>query len=147
VIVGGISYDLTTPSGQTSGVKLNVQDNLIPGVAYTLKLDFDVAKSIVLTGNGKYILKPVIRAIADAASGVLTGTVSPVASLPNVYAITGTDTVGTMTDANGKFYFSGLPAGNYTLRFEPIGPYSVKTVTGVAVTNGQIKDVGIVNFN
>ena len=28
VIVAGVSYNLTTPSGQTSGVKLNVHDNL-----------------------------------------------------------------------------------------------------------------------
>ncbi|HEY8660397.1 MAG TPA: DUF4382 domain-containing protein, partial [Hanamia sp.] len=28
VIVNGVSYDLTTPSGQTSGVKLKVMDNL-----------------------------------------------------------------------------------------------------------------------
>lgn len=147
VVVGGISYDLTTPSGQTSGVKLNVQDNLTAGVAYTLKLDFDVAKSIVLTGNGKYILKPVIRTIADATSGALTGMVSPVAASPNVYAIMGTDTVGTMTDATGKFYFQGLPAGTYNIRFEPVSPYAVKTVTGVTVITGQVKDMGTISLN
>jgi hypothetical protein len=66
VVINGISYDLTTPSGQTSGVKLNVHDNLTAGIDYTLMLDFDAAQSIVLTGNGKYILKPVIRAIPAA---------------------------------------------------------------------------------
>ena len=68
VVVDGKSFDLTTPSGQTSGIKLNVHDELISGVAYTMTLDFDAAKSIVKTGNGKYILKPVIRAIASAVS-------------------------------------------------------------------------------
>src|ERR1035437_8807175 len=29
VVVNGTSYNLTTPSGQTSGVKLNVHDNLV----------------------------------------------------------------------------------------------------------------------
>jgi len=147
VVVGGIAYDLTTPSGQTSGVKLNVHDNLTAGVGYTLKLDFDVAKSIVLTGNGKYILKPVIRAIAESTSGVITGVVSPAASSPSVYAIMGTDTVGTMADAGGKFYFPGLPAGTYNVRFEPLSPYAVKTVTGVTVVNGQVKDMGTISLN
>jgi hypothetical protein len=146
VIIGGISYDLTTPSGQTSGVKLNVHDNLTAGIAYTMLLDFDAAQSIVLTGNGKYILKPVIRAIPQAVSGALTGTVSPAAASPKVYAITGTDTVGTVTDATGKFYFPGLAAGTYNVQFVPVSPYAVKTVTGITVVNGAVKDMGTVTI-
>jgi len=146
VVVGGVSYDLTTPSGQTSGVKLNVHDNLTAGIAYTMNLDFDAAQSIVLTGNGKYILKPVIRAYAQAASGALTGVVSPAASSPKVYAIMGTDTVGTVTDATGKFYFPGLAAGTYNVKFVPVSPYATKTVTSVAVTTGVVKDMGTVTI-
>lgn len=146
VVVGGTSYDLTTPSGQTSGVKLNVHDNLIAGIAYTLKLDFDAAQSIVLTGNGKYILKPVIRAIANAASGALTGMVTPIAASPKVYAIRGTDTVGTIADATGKFYFPGLAAGTYNVNFVPVSPYLLKTVSNVAVTNGAVQDMGTITI-
>jgi len=146
VIIGGISYDLTTPSGQTSGVKLNVHDNLTAGIAYTMLLDFDAARSIVLTGNGKYILKPVIRAIPQAVSGALTGTVSPAAASPKVYAIMGTDTLGTVADATGKFYFPGLAAGTYNVQFVPVSPYAVKTVTGITVVNGAVKDMGTVTI-
>lgn len=146
VVVGGTSYDLTTPSGQTSGVKLNVHDNLIAGIAYTLTLDFDAAQSIVLTGNGKYILKPVIRAVANAASGALKGVVTPAASSPKVYAIMGTDTVGTVADTTGKFYFQGLPAGTYTVNFVPVAPYVKKSVTNVTVTNGSVQDMGTITI-
>jgi hypothetical protein len=146
VVVAGVSYDLTTPSGQTSGVKLNVHESLVAGVAYTMLLDFDAAQSVVLTGNGKYILKPVIRAIPQAVSGVLSGVVTPAASSPKVYAIMGTDTVGTVADATGKFYFPGLSAGIYNVRFVPVSPYVVKTVTGVTVTTGAVKDIGTVTF-
>nr|WP_294944451.1 DUF4382 domain-containing protein [uncultured Mucilaginibacter sp.] len=144
VIVAGVSYDLTTPSGQTSGVKLNVHDNLTAGIAYTMRLDFDAAQSIVLTGSGKYSLKPVIRAIPEAVSGALSGIVSPAASSPKVYAIMGTDTVGTVSDATGKFYFPGLSAGTYSVTFVPVSPYAVKTVTNVAVTTGSVQDMGTV---
>lgn len=146
VVVAGVSHDLTTPSGQTSGVKLNVHDQLTAGIAYTMRLDFDAAQSVVLTGNGKYILKPVIRAIATAASGALTGTVSPAASSPNVYAIMGTDTVGAVADAAGKFYFSGLAAGTYQVKFVPVSPYAVKVVNSVAVTTGSVTDMGTVTM-
>lgn len=50
LIKDGVRYDLTTPSGQSSGVKLKVQEELVDGVGYTLLLDFDAAKSIVSTG-------------------------------------------------------------------------------------------------
>lgn len=146
VIVGGVSYDLTTPSGQTSGVKLNVHDNLIAGINYAMRLDFDAAQSIVLTGNGKYILKPVIRAIAQAASGAITGIVSPAASSPKVYAIMGIDTIGTVTDATGKFYFPGLAAGTYNVKFVPVSPYTIKTVNSVTVVNGSVMDMGTVSI-
>lgn len=52
-------------------------DSILLNVAYTLMLDFDAAQSIVLTGNGKYLLKPVIRAIPQSVSGAITGIVSP----------------------------------------------------------------------
>jgi hypothetical protein len=146
VVIGGVSYDLNTPSGQSSGVKLKVQDELTAGIAYTLLLDFDAAKSIVTTGSGKYNLKPVIRAIPAAVSGGMTGMVSPAAASPKVYAIMGTDTVGTVADATGKFYFPGLAAGTYRVDIVPIAPYAVKIIDNVTVVNGAIKDLGTVTI-
>ncbi|HVW96251.1 MAG TPA: DUF4382 domain-containing protein [Mucilaginibacter sp.] len=146
VVVNGSSYDLTTPSGQESGVKLNVQEDLKAGIAYTFLLDFDAAQSIVLTGNGKYILKPVIRAYSQAVSGAITGTVSPAESAPKVFAIMGTDTVGAVTDATGKYYFSGMTAGSYKVDFVPESPYLPTTMTNVVVTNGETTDMGTVTI-
>lgn len=146
VVVNGTSYALTTPSGQTSGVKLNVHDNLVAGIGYTLRLDFDAAQSIVLTGNGKYILKPVIRAIPIAVTGAITGLVTPAASSPKVLAIMGTDTVGTIADASGKFFFPGIAAGTYNVNFIPVSPYLNKAVSGVIVTTGAVKDMGTITI-
>lgn len=146
VVINGISYPLTTPSGQTSGVKLKIQDDLEPGVAYTLLLDFDAAKSIVLTGNGKYILKPVIRAIPNAVSGSITGIISPAASSPKIYAITGTDTLGTISDASGKFWFPGVSAGTYKVEIQPVSPYLNKTIENVTVVQGSVKDLGTITI-
>jgi hypothetical protein len=118
----------------------------VAGVGYTLRLDFDAAQSIVLTGNGKYILKPVIRAIPVAVSGAITGLVTPAASSPKVFAIMGTDTVGTIADASGKFFFPGIAAGTYNVNFIPVSPYLYKTVSGVVVTTGAVKDMGTITI-
>jgi len=57
----GDSYPLVTPSGQSSGVKINLNQNFESGIDYTIILDFDAARS-VLNNPQKYILKPVINA-------------------------------------------------------------------------------------
>lgn len=62
VVELGETYDLETPSAQTSGLKIQVHEHIEPNQAYKVVLDFDVDKSIVKTGNGKYKLKPVINA-------------------------------------------------------------------------------------
>jgi len=144
LIVDGESYELKTPSGQSSGVKLKVNEDLTEGVAYTMTLDFDAAKSIVRTGNGKYILKPVIRAIPQAVSGALTGTVSPAISNPKVFAIRGVDTVGAVADANGRFFFPGLAEGTYQVDVEPESPFQPLTIDNVEVTRSSVKDLGII---
>ena len=144
VVINGTSYALTTPSGQTSGIKLKVHDDLQAGVAYTLLLDFDAAKSIVNTGSGKYILKPVIRAIPNSVSGAITGMINPAASSPRIYAITGTDTLGTISDASGKFWFPGVAAGTYKVEIYPVSPYVNKVINDVVVVNGSAKDLGTI---
>ncbi len=146
VVVNGVSHELNTPSGQSSGVKIKVQEELVANVAYTLLLDFDAAQSIVLTGNGKYNLKPVIRAIPQGVSGAITGIVNPAIANAKVYAITGTDTMGTICDANGVFWFSGAAAGTYKININPILPFSDSSINNVVVSTGVIKDLGTITL-
>jgi hypothetical protein len=65
VMVDSILYDLSTPSGQTSGIKLQVHTELLPDSTYVIMLDFDPEESVKQTGNGQYKLKPVIRTIVN----------------------------------------------------------------------------------
>jgi len=147
IVVNGVEQELKTPSAQTSGwkVKLNANPTLVPGVAYTLLLDFDAAKSIVSTGNGKYLLKPVVRGLTAATSGLISGTVLPLASHPEVLVIAGTDTVGTVADPlSGKFTVGGLAAGNYRVKFTPVTGYRDSTITNVGVNLGQNTSLGTI---
>lgn len=111
---------LETPSAQQSGLKLNIQHDIMGGVLYTLLLDFDVAKSIHKTGNNKYMLKPVIRTVLQAVGGSIKGVVRPNSFQTAIYAVQGPDTIaGTFTGSNGGYLIKGLAAGNYELHFHP----------------------------
>jgi hypothetical protein len=146
--IGEESFNLTTPSADQTGLKLNVQAELKEGVTYTILLDFDAARSIVKKGNGTYSLKPVIRAISEATSGAIKGEVSIVESSPAVYAIVGLDTVGTsFADETGKFLIKGLPAGTYKVTFSPATGYTISDISDVAVTIGNVTDLGVVTVN
>ncbi len=138
VKVGGIVYPLTTPSADQSGLKINVHSTLTEGVLYELLLDFDASQSIVLTGNGEYKLKPVIRAVSVATTGSISGKVTTALALPALVSATdGTNVYTTMTDVNGNFLLRGIPAGTYVVTITPTLPYLVKTVANVNVTNGN----------
>lgn len=63
VVDDGETYDLETPSAQTSGIKVQIHAVLQPNLTFKVILDFDAEESIIKTGNDKYKLKPVINAI------------------------------------------------------------------------------------
>jgi hypothetical protein len=135
---------LQTPSGEQSGLKVNVHTTLQEGIVYTLLLDFDAARSIVKSGNsGNYILKPVIRSIVEAQSGAIKGMVSPANAAGVIYAIAGTDTVSTYADATtGGFLLKGLQAGTYKVVLAEQEVYQEKTIENVTVTIGTISSIG-----
>ncbi len=64
VVVDGVTLPLEVPSGSQSGLKLNHPFEIEPDILYELTLDFDATRSIHVAGNGRYILRPVIRLIA-----------------------------------------------------------------------------------
>ncbi|SFQ28712.1 DUF4382 domain-containing protein [Hymenobacter arizonensis] len=160
-------YDLKTPSGQTSGVKLKLdKTTLRDGETYQLLLDFDVAKSVVERGTWRpgndrkerYLLKPVVRVITQEVRGGLSGTVAPAAARPQVLAIRSTilgpDTVSTSADASGAFQMGALPAGTYRVEFfpsttAPTGQPAYRNVTrtGVVVTNDNVTNMGSIPLN
>jgi hypothetical protein len=58
--IDGKVYPLKVPSGSASGLKIKVDRDLSEGENEII-IDFDAALSVHETGNGKYMLRPVIR--------------------------------------------------------------------------------------
>lgn len=147
VVYQGNTYPLETPSAQQSGLKLQVHAELVAGVNYSMLLDFDADKSIVQTGSGKYILKPVIRVISKSIDGAIKGIVLPLAANPAVYAISGTDSFSTYADTvNGSFFIGGLYNSTYKVVILPKSPYRDTAVYNVNVNLGQVTDIGSITL-
>lgn len=147
VVIDGKEIALNTPSAQQSGLKIQIQQSLTAGVTYKILLDFDVARSVVQTGNGKFNLKPVIRGVVEATSGAIKGIVTPKEANPAVYAISGTDTLGTTyPDSLGHFLLRGIAAGSYSVHFIPATGFETVIKEGVTVTTGVVTDMGTVEI-
>lgn len=148
VVIGANTYPLETPSAQQSGLKLNVNADLVAGVEYRLWLDFDANRSVVTTGNGKYILKPVIRTYTEATSGSIAGIVLPPLSSKGVFILQNTDTVAAaIPDATGAFLVAGLNAGAYNVAVAGNGILKDTTLLNVNVTVGKVTTVGTVTLH
>ncbi len=143
VVVNNVSYPLSSPSADQSGLKLQVNQTLQAGVDYMVLLDFDANKSIVDEGNGTYRLKPVIRTIDAAISGSVKGTITPVGTVAFVTATSASSNsyTSSVTSA-GNFMLKGLSAGTYTVIVTPALPLSPVTKTNIVVTTGVTADLG-----
>ena len=129
----------------TAGVKVNVSVNAQSGGSEAFVVDFNAGQSIVLTGNGTFMMKPVLVATAQSAAGAITGTVKDQAGQPVVNAEVeamqgGTVVNAGVTDQNGNFTINALPAGTYALSVQ--NQYT--TQAGAQVTaSGYDASVGL----
>lgn len=119
-LLNGTTHELTTPSGQTSGIKLRTSFDVAEGATTDLVLDFDACKSVVKAGNsGEYILKPVIRLSDKVAGGiegyVATSMVTGTATTAVTAYLDGEAMRATTPDSNGKFKLAYLMPGTYTV--------------------------------
>ena len=138
VVVNGVTYPITIPSASgpggfgnassqdaspaagTSGIKVNIDLTAAANAVYAYVIDFNAAESIVQTGNGMYLMKPVLVATAQNTAGSITGTVKnnagqPVANAEVLAQQNGQTVNSGVTDANGNFTINALLAGSYTL--------------------------------
>ncbi|MFC3198917.1 DUF4382 domain-containing protein [Parapedobacter deserti] len=142
IVVDGTEYPLDVPSGQQSGLKLNVHEELAPNGSYEMWTDFDAARSIVQTGNGSYKLKPLIRVFTRLTDGQIKGFVAPMEANPIIYAINGADTASAFPNPDGFFLIRGLPEGSYTLRIEADKTAGLAVYEqSVSVSFGEISNV------
>ncbi len=168
---GGFGNNTSTDNGDgqgTAGIKVNVAFTATANTVTGFVIDFNVAHSIVQTGNGNFILKPVLVATAQNIAGAISGIVKNQAGTTAVVGAevdamqNGSVVNSAITDSNGNFTINALAAGTYTLvvknSYTTMAGASV-TATGfdasvgatltltnsVTVTAGQTTNVGVIS--
>lgn len=148
VISDGSSYNLTVPSGQQSGYKINLNAQVVEDSTLTKIIDFDAARSIAVTGNGQYILNPVLKAFDPDKTGGLSGQIVPQGIPTLVSAQIGNEILGTTyVEEDGTFMLRGLEENVYKLLVQPNSQqYADTTLFEQEVTVESISDLGIITL-
>lgn len=138
---------LAIPSGQQSGLKMNVDLEVPANKVADFVIDFNACKSVVTRGNGSYALKPVLRGttvLTDAGQRI-DGFVGASVALPTTRVSAQQNGVeigastplaagtGTADSDIGRFVIAPLPAGSYDLVVTSAG-HVTAVMTGVTVT-------------
>ena len=76
-----------------------------------------------------------IKAQTGSVSGIVTDAGNSEPLIGATVAVINTS-IGTVTDFNGKYQFSGMKEGNYTLKISYIG-YDSKEISGIEIKAGQ----------
>lgn len=138
VPTGGSEMALTTPSGQQTGLKLNVDIDIAANQLADFVLDFNACKSIVHAGaSGKYLLKPVIKVTPNYVSGVSGYAASAPAGTVVSVQQAGVVVKSTTPDSTGKFVLEPVAPGTYDFVVTSPG-YATSVITGVPVTASTV---------
>jgi hypothetical protein len=73
--ISGVDHPLEIPSSNLKTDK-NFEFTVVGGGAVDLTVDFDLSQSIVLTGSGKYQLKPVLHVNQTSEAATIQGTIN-----------------------------------------------------------------------
>ena len=151
----GTTEPLFVPSGGQSGYKGKGAFEITANAKIEVTADIDVHKSIVVTGNRKYLLKPVIRIVVTELSGTINGTVVDVAEYNTssdslvVYTYKSSEyDVSEEDEVNGISFPNAVSSsdvnmsdGNFTLSFLGEGNYSLITAQYLGDTFAAVVDV------
>jgi len=139
VVVNGVSHPLNLLPGTNNYAYVKLKDEDHDDVSPTqssLWLDFDVCRSII-SENGQYYLKPVLKPFGKNHYGSIEGKVMPAAAKAFVQAYNTTDSASAIPGSDGEYKIRGLHNGTYSVTFKGSNGYKDTTVTNLTVHEGQ----------
>jgi hypothetical protein len=172
VVPVGAEHELTIPSGDETGLKLNRGFVVPAGGSADFTIDFDL-QVVHLTGTGEYLLRPTLRIADNSVAGAIAGTVDaalvPAGCTPAVYVFEGggvtpddidstapepvTTATVKLDGATYKYKAAFLEAGSYTVAYtcqaaldDPAVDDALVVFTGAATVPVAAKTTTVHNF-
>jgi hypothetical protein len=144
VTVNDATQSLTVPSGAEAGLKISGNFS-VTGSGASAQVDFDASQSLRQSNNGKWTLRPVLRAMPAAEAGAIRGLVTPANSVNSVDVLQDGALISSVVPGgNGRFAFSVLAAGTYDVVVHSSSGDATRT--GVVVGSGASTDLGTISF-
>ncbi len=102
----------------------NIDIELSPHVITSIIIDINAALSI-RESNGNYFINPLARAFPEIFGGSIRGYVAPLEANPVIVIIQESDTLMSVPEADGMFYFFGLNEGPWEIHLiaDPLTSY------------------------
>lgn len=123
-------HELDIPGGSETGLKIIGGLEVIANTLTNMTIDFDLRKSIVMTGTANYKLKPVLKLVDNAAASSIKGTVE-------LSALTGTDCPDSdPSTGNAVYLYSGL-----NVIPDDVGSFGIEPVASSLVTMNKITGI------
>lgn len=144
----GGSFELNWMSSNT--VEIEINERIEVGQQASILVDFDAARSIVYQ-SGNYYVKPVIRYVRNAGTGI-QGRVDGSAQAM-IMVKSGDFEASTAVNAEGKFLLRGVENGTYEVTVDYLAEVNgdwenkQKKIQSVAVVDGQITQMGTINLD
>ncbi len=170
-------HELDIPSGSESGLKIIGGLEVIANTPKSMTIDFDLRKSIVMTGVAQYTLRPVLRIVDDTAVGSIEGTIE-VSALSDsdcpdadpstgnaVYLYSGLNispddiddidpepvasVIPTLNKLTGifEYEFGFIPSGQYTAAFTCEANLDDPMTDDVIIFSRGVKNITLANTN
>ena len=147
LIFDGATFDLEIPSGDTSWFKFTHAFTIEENKVYELTVDFEVKRSVFLTGNNRYTLQPTLRLVPNVISGTISSTILPLDAQSIVEVMVDTDSVFAYPDETGYIKLMALPEGQHDVNISPGNEtYNESTIPNVNVTREENTDLGTINL-
>jgi len=138
VTLDSVSHAVQIPAGAPSYILVKLMGNeweRFASNSYRLWIDFDVARSIILT-NGVYYLTPFIKPFVVNQTGSIAGTVAPRDAWPEmVSVVSSNDTAYALPNRDGFFKIRGLKDGTYSVNFNGSNGYRDTTINNIVISN------------
>lgn len=150
LVKDSITYPISLPAGAPNYVLIKTEgheyEEYLPG-RNRLWLDFDVARSIIQSGNGAFYLRPVFHFFTKRTSASLVGKITPQRDAKSVLTIyNSTDTAYALPTPDGYFAVRGLKDGTYSVFINATSPYLDSTISNVVIKAPKETSIGVITL-